>query len=117
MDNGSTLALFCLTVALGAWFILEVFVFEKPCRYCFMVYVVVIFALSGSIDKNWKDDSANSIITAIIIAAAGVLLILKVVRAIYHEKKNPLYVTGGVKVTGEEVNEAYTSSNVVMEKL
>ena len=117
MDDGSTLALFCLSAALVAWFILEAFAFEKDCRYCFMVYVVVIFALSGSIDKNWEDDSANAIISAIIIAAAGVVLILKVVRAIYHERKNPLYVADGVKASNEEVNEAYNSSTVIREKL
>ncbi|KAM9316171.1 uncharacterized protein PAF06_007148, partial [Gastrophryne carolinensis] len=89
----TTVALSILTFELVLWFILENFVFDKYVRYTLTVYPVVIVALSGSLDKNFKDASpdGNSIFVAVLLAIACGIFAMRLVLVIWRHIKQPLY--------------------------
>ncbi|MEQ2288319.1 hypothetical protein AMECASPLE_021436 [Ameca splendens] len=57
--DSATLSYSLLTVVLLAWFIVENFVLDKYLRYVFIPYVVVIWALTGNLDKNYDTSSPS----------------------------------------------------------
>ncbi|XP_053198844.1 uncharacterized protein si:ch211-161h7.5 [Scomber japonicus] len=91
--NAAIVSLSILTVALFAWFILENFVLDKHVRYILITYPVVIWALSGNLDKNYDATSPkrNGIFIAVLLALASVLFVIRIVLVIWKHIKQPLY--------------------------
>ncbi|XP_040207164.1 uncharacterized protein LOC120937760 [Rana temporaria] len=97
----TTVCLSILAFEVVLWFILENFVFEKYVRYTLTVYPVVIVALSGSLDKNFKNPSpdGNHIYIAVLLAVACAVFIVRLVLVIWRHFKQPLYTRTSSKTT------------------
>ncbi|KAM4606671.1 uncharacterized protein ACJ7VT_016839 [Polymixia lowei] len=91
--DAATLSLSILTVVLVVWFSLENFVLDKHVRYILTIYPVVIWALSGSITKNYHTaaPSQTGIFIAVLLALACALFVTRVVLVIWRHIKQPLY--------------------------
>ena len=86
-SQDSVTVLFCvLAVEVIGWFVLDVFVIDRYTQYIFTPYVVVIIALFGSLDKNWKPNRRNQIFSATLLGVVGVLTIVKFVRMFMKRK-------------------------------
>ncbi|XP_072513724.1 uncharacterized protein [Salminus brasiliensis] len=92
-SDAATLSLSFLLVEVVAWFILETFVIDKHVRYILTVYPVVIVALSGNITKNFDSSapSRNAIFTAVLLALACVLFVVKVCLVVWRHLRQPFY--------------------------
>ena len=90
--DASTVSLSIVLVEVLVYFVLENVVFEKFLRYTYTVWMVAIFALAGSISKNWTAGSRNSIFSLVLIALAGALFIVKIGLSIWRSFTRPLYV-------------------------
>lgn len=92
-SDAATVSLCLLTVEVLVWFVLENFVFEKHFRYIFTIYPVVIWALSGNISKNYNAlaPSRTDIFTAVLLALACVLFIVRTGLVIWRHIKMPMY--------------------------
>lgn len=93
--TSTTATLGILAFEIVVWFFLDNFVFEKACRYFFITYCVVIYALVGSVDKNWDSNSRNSIFTAVLIAVSGFALVVKILLVIIRSRSRPLFDWSG----------------------
>ncbi|XP_022089421.1 uncharacterized protein LOC110978606 [Acanthaster planci] len=91
-SDASTVSLSILLVEVLVYFVLENIVFEKYLRYTYTVWMVAIFALSGSIAGNWSIGSRNSIFSVVLLALAGALFIVKIALSIGRSYTRPLYV-------------------------
>ncbi|MEQ2168787.1 hypothetical protein GOODEAATRI_018357 [Goodea atripinnis] len=91
--DSATLSYALLIVVLLAWFIVENFVLDKYLRYVFIPYVVVIWALTGNLDKNYdtSSPSRNGIFIAVLLAGSGVLLAIRIVLVVWRDVKQPLF--------------------------
>jgi len=91
--DAATISYSTLTVVLLVWFILENFILDKHLRYVLVVYPVVIWALSGNLDKNFdaKSPSRNGIFIAVLLALASVLFVIRIVLVVWRHFKQPLY--------------------------
>ena len=67
-----------LTCEVLVYFVLENFIWERYLRTTYSVWPVVIWALSGSIDRNWDSESGNSIFSAVLLTLAILLFITKI---------------------------------------
>jgi len=90
-STSSTVSLCILAVEIVAWFILDVFVIEKYTRYLFSPYIVVNFALAGSLAKNFTPDNANSILSLCLLAVGMGATVVKVIMLFYRHKTRPLF--------------------------
>ncbi|XP_033630900.1 uncharacterized protein LOC117292842 [Asterias rubens] len=93
-----TISLSILLVEVLIYSVLENIVWDKYLRYTYSVWVVVIFALSGSIARNWDPEQRNSIYSAVLISLAAVLFVLKIGLSMWRCCKRPLYTN---KVSSE----------------
>ena len=77
----ATAALALLAVELIVYFILENTVFDRFLRFSFLVYPVVIWALSGMLSQNYQDDSneRNGIFSLVVLIVAMVLFVIRIV--------------------------------------
>ncbi|MCI4391561.1 hypothetical protein PGIGA_G00135850 [Pangasianodon gigas] len=92
-SGAATLSLSLLLVEVLIWFVLENSFLDKHVRYILTVYPVIIVALSGNITKNF-DASApgtNGVFTALLLALACVLFVIKVCLVIWRHIKHPIY--------------------------
>ncbi|XP_071797339.1 uncharacterized protein [Asterias amurensis] len=83
-----------LSILLGVvliYSVLENFVWDKYLRYTYTVWMIVIFALSGSIARNWNPEKRNSIYSAVLISLAAGLFVLKIGLSMWRCCKRPLY--------------------------
>jgi hypothetical protein len=90
--DASTVSLSILLAEVLVYFVLENIILEKYLRYTYTVWMVVIFALTGSISQNWTAGSRNSIFSVVLIAVAGALFIVKIALSIWRSFTRPLYV-------------------------
>ena len=90
-DVTSTMALAILGVILFLWFALDNFVLDKWVRYIVTPYLVIFVALEGSIYRNWDPTGRNSIFMAVLMATAGLLIIIKIIIMIWRFIRGPLY--------------------------
>jgi len=84
----------CLAVLLAEvllYSVLENIVWEKYLRYTYSVWIVVIFALTGSIAKNWNVEQRNSIFSAVLWGLAFALFIIKLAVSVWRTFTKPLY--------------------------
>lgn len=91
--DAATIAYSLLAVLLVVWFILENFVLDKHVRYICITYAVVIWALSGNLDKNYNVDSPsrNGIFIAVLLSVACVVFVVRIILVIWRHFKQPLY--------------------------
>ncbi|XP_029979777.1 uncharacterized protein LOC115411701 [Sphaeramia orbicularis] len=91
--DAATIAYSCLAALLVVWFIVENFVLDKHVRYILIIYPVVIWALSGNLDKNFDAQSPNrnGIFIVVLLAVACLLFVIRVILVIWRHKKQPLY--------------------------
>nr|XP_024659552.1 uncharacterized protein LOC112435340 [Maylandia zebra] len=92
-DDAATLSYSLLTILLLGWFVLENLVLDKHVRYVCITYPVVIWALSGNLDKNYdaESPSRNGVFIAVLLAAACVLFVIRVGLVVWRHIKQPLY--------------------------
>ncbi|XP_071398108.1 uncharacterized protein [Centroberyx affinis] len=95
--DAATISLSILTAVLLVWFILENFVLEKHVRYILTIYPVVIWALTGNLDKNYDAaaPSRNGIFIAVLLALACALFVMRIVLVVWRHIKQPLYEDAG----------------------
>ena len=87
VDISSTIALIVILAAVVVYFILENFIWQRFLLYLFTPWIVLILALSGSLNKNWVNTSPtrNNIITLIILIIVAIMSITKIVMCVlYH---------------------------------
>jgi hypothetical protein len=69
--------------------------FEKDFRFLFSPHFVLMWGLSGSLMNNWDFDNANSIVTVLLLSAAVLMTLVKIISVIVRERKQPLYAMPG----------------------
>ncbi|KAM3593550.1 uncharacterized protein V6R79_015133 [Siganus canaliculatus] len=91
--DAATISYSILTVILAVWFVLENSVLDKHMRYALVIYPVVIWALSGNLDKNFdaESPSRNGIFIAVLLALACALFVIRILLVIWRHVKHPLY--------------------------
>ncbi|KAM8731005.1 uncharacterized protein AB9X84_025590 [Acanthopagrus schlegelii] len=91
--DAATVSYSVLSVVLLVWFVLENFVLDKHVRYVLIVYPVVIWALSGNLDKNYNAESPsrNGIFIVVLLALACALFAIRIVLVVWRHIKQPLY--------------------------
>ena len=95
-----------LTLDIVVYLTLDWFVLDRYTRYIFGPYIVVIFALIGSLEKNYVEGATNSIFTIVLLSVACVAAVVKVVLLFWRHFKKPLntmmiFPTSQVLVTDE----------------
>ncbi|XP_010770926.1 uncharacterized protein [Notothenia coriiceps] len=91
--DAATISYCFLIVVLLVWFALENFVLDKHVRYVLVIYPVVIWALTGNLDKNFDAESPNrnGFFIVALLALASVLFLVRIVLVIWRHIKQPLY--------------------------
>ncbi|KAK1885558.1 hypothetical protein KUDE01_031752 [Dissostichus eleginoides] len=91
--DAATISYAFLTVVLLVWFALENFVLDKHVRYILVIYPVLIWALTGNLDKNFDAESPNrnGFFIVALLALASVLFLVRIVLVIWRHIKQPLY--------------------------
>ncbi|XP_047424350.1 uncharacterized protein LOC124995748 [Mugil cephalus] len=91
--DAATLSYTVLGVVMIVWYILENFVLDKHVRYILITYPVVIWALSGNLNKNFDatSPSDNGIFIAALLGLAIAVFILRLGLVIWRHIKQPLY--------------------------
>ncbi|XP_037613524.1 uncharacterized protein LOC119480938 [Sebastes umbrosus] len=91
--DAATISYSVLAVVLAVWFVLENFVLDKHVRYILVIYPVVIWALSGNLDKNFdaESPSRNGIFIVVLLALACVLFVIRLVLVVWRHIRQPLY--------------------------
>ncbi|XP_029935815.1 uncharacterized protein LOC115379233 [Myripristis murdjan] len=91
--DAATISLSILTAVLLLWFSVENSVLDKHVRYILTVYPVVIWALSGNLDKNYDaaSPSRNGIFIVALLALACVLFVCRIVLVVWRHMNQPLY--------------------------
>ncbi|XP_067687418.1 uncharacterized protein [Haliotis asinina] len=90
-STASSISLGFITAALLLFVITDLFLFDKYSRYTITPYCVVIWALSGSLDKNYDAARGNSIFTIVLIVLGVLALIAKIVLVIIRSKSRPVF--------------------------
>lgn len=103
MNLAGTISLSALGFELLLWFILDVTVFDRYVRYTVMPYLVVVFALTGSIADNWDTENRNSYISAGLLGLSVVFSFAKIFVAIWRHKRQPLYESTTEEVKSKPV--------------
>ncbi|TSO05372.1 hypothetical protein Baya_9495 [Bagarius yarrelli] len=91
--NAATVALCLLLLEVIIWFAVENFVIEKHVRYILTVYPVIIFALSGSLNKHYNpaDPGRNAVFSAVLLALACVLFVIRLLLVVWRHRTDPLF--------------------------
>ena len=87
----STVSLCVVTLEIGLWFVLDVFVLDRYVRYIVTPYLVLVMALAGSITKNWDQTSSNSAFTGFLLALACLLTVFKLISLLARHRRLPLF--------------------------
>ena len=87
-EDASTLGLVLLGAELVGWFFTDILLLDRFTRYVFVPYLVYMFALSGIIDKNYQAGERNSVITAVLLAIACTLSVVKIIIMIVRHIKS-----------------------------
>ena len=73
-----------LTVGLVAWYVLDVHVIDEYTRYIYTPYAVLVFALSGVIDKNPVVNDSTGSYSGVLLGASLGFGLVKVAVSIYR---------------------------------
>ena len=92
METACTVALAILAGDIVVWFVLDMFVLDKFVRYTFSPYIVLVVGLSGSVAKNFdlESNERNSIFSSVLLAAAALLFLVKIVMIIFRHRRYPI---------------------------
>jgi hypothetical protein len=99
----STASLSILLVEVLVYSLLENVVWDRYLRYTYSPWMVVAYALAGSMSQNWTPGTRNSTFTAVLMALALALACLKVALSVWRGVKRPLYA--GNKVVSQSKQE------------
>jgi len=102
MDVACWTALILLNVTVALWFILETFVYDRYLRYTFAPYIVLLIALSGSLEKNYDPaaPASFSIYTAVFLGFSALLGLVKVAVMVSRHIKHPILYNGRISHQG-----------------
>ncbi|KAF7692819.1 uncharacterized protein si:dkey-29d8.3 [Silurus meridionalis] len=91
--DAATVSLSILLIEVIVWFAVENFVIEKHVRYILTVYPVIIFALSGNLNKHYDAAAPgrNAVFSAVLLALACVLFVIRVFLVIWRHRTRPLF--------------------------
>ncbi|XP_023122084.1 uncharacterized protein LOC111565976 [Amphiprion ocellaris] len=91
--DAATISYSVLCAVLLVWFVLENLVLDKHVRYILIVYPVLIWALSGNLDKNFdaQSPSRNGIFIAVLLSLSCVLFVIRLILVMWRHVKQPLY--------------------------
>ncbi|XP_061569609.1 uncharacterized protein LOC133423450 [Cololabis saira] len=91
--DAATLSYSLLTVVLLVWFVLENSILDKHVRYICINYPVVLWALTGNLDKNYDSNSPsrNGIFIVALLALTSVLFVMRIILVVWKHIKQPLY--------------------------
>lgn len=90
-QTAATVALSVLSAEILLFAVTDLFFLDRYSRYTFTPYMVVIVALIGSIFKNWVEGARNSIFTAVLLAVAIAVFLLKLILTIYRHVTKSKY--------------------------
>lgn len=79
LETSSTITLSILTVLIVVFMVTDLVFFDKYSRYTVTPYIVLVVAFAGSVSKNFVAGRTNSIFTAVLLAIAVAMLIVKLV--------------------------------------
>ncbi|ESO92045.1 hypothetical protein LOTGIDRAFT_163049 [Lottia gigantea] len=91
LETAGTVALGVLTGGTLLYFVTDIFFFDRYSRYTIMPYLVICWAVSGSIDNHWNPEKTNSIFSAVILGLAGAIAVVKIIVTLYRHCKYPMY--------------------------
>ncbi|XP_071103388.1 uncharacterized protein [Haliotis cracherodii] len=100
-STASSISLGFITAALFLFVITDLFVFDRYSRYTITPYGVIVWALSGSLAKNFDAARGNSIFTIVLIVIGVLALIAKIVFVIIRSKSKPVF-TSSTNITMPE---------------
>ncbi|AWP20610.1 Hypothetical protein SMAX5B_001879 [Scophthalmus maximus] len=91
--DAATISYSLLSALLLVWFVLENLVLDRHMRYVLITYPVVIWALSGNLDKNYNAATPGliGIFIAVLLAMASALFAVRIVLVVWRHFKQPLY--------------------------
>ncbi|XP_037535197.1 uncharacterized protein LOC119412283 [Nematolebias whitei] len=91
-STAATVSLCILFAEVVGWFILENWVLDRWVRNILTVYLVVIVALAGNVNKHFNppDPTPNSVFTVVLLVLACILLVSRICAVIWRNKKQPL---------------------------
>ena len=88
LETTSTITLSVLTVLIVAFVVTDLVFLDRYSRYTVTPYIVLMVAFAGSVSKNFVAGRTNSIFTAVLLAIAVTMLIVKlVVLTVRHIKR------------------------------
>ncbi|XP_041817861.1 uncharacterized protein LOC121624273 [Chelmon rostratus] len=92
-EDAATISYSCLAVVLLVWFVVENLALDKHVRYILVTYPVVIWALSGNLDKNFNANalSLNGVFIAVLLAIACALFVVRIILVVWRHFHEPLY--------------------------
>lgn len=105
-SNSCTGCLAVLTLDIVVYLTLDWFVLDKYIRYIFSPYLVLIVALTGSIEKNYEEGATNTIFTIVLLSIACAATVVKAVLLAWRHIKHPFNVQTITPTTDNE-NKAY----------
>ncbi|XP_046345886.1 uncharacterized protein LOC124128680 [Haliotis rufescens] len=100
-STASSISLGFITAALFLFVITDLFLFDRYSRYTITPYGVIVWALSGSLAKNFDAARGNSIFTIVLIVIGVLALIAKIVFVIIRSKSKPVF-TSSTNITMPE---------------
>jgi hypothetical protein len=84
ISTSGVIGLSILAILLIAYFLMDIYFFEKYLRYTFSPYIQLAIALGGILSKNWSSQSPAAIFAlCLIIIGPGIMLITKIISTVY----------------------------------
>ncbi|KAH9507419.1 hypothetical protein Btru_058039 [Bulinus truncatus] len=102
VDTAGTVVLSILSFELLSFAFADLFMLDRYSRYTITPYMVVIVALSGSVNKRYEDGERNSVFKAVLLAIAGALFVIKICVTLFKHFKKQRYVTNYSSTIGEK---------------
>ncbi|XP_005101442.1 uncharacterized protein LOC101851743 [Aplysia californica] len=93
VTNAATVSLSILSAEILVFAATDLLLLDRYSRYTITPYIVLVVALTGSIDRNYKEGARNSTFSVVLLAVAGTLLLTKLVLTIYRHVKGRRYRT------------------------
>ena len=102
-QTACTICLVILSVVILLYVILDTFVLDRFIRYTVSHYIVIIVALFGSNDRNYVVGETNSTFSAVLLAAACAVAIMKTIMMLWRHCNKPLTEKDGTLVPTTDV--------------
>ncbi|XP_013386916.1 uncharacterized protein LOC106156270 [Lingula anatina] len=86
-EVSGSISLGILAAEVLIYFILDIFVFDKHLRHLFIVYPVVIWAVTGILVNNWDITKRNCVIGLVLLTVAVLMFLFKIGVIILHYRR------------------------------